>query len=70
MANFKQVNVEIKKAFPALDIEVVRGEGYVYFTGEDGYDTLESIYTHPVSTSTEDVIRLCIDEIESSLGVK
>ena len=68
MANFKMVNKAVKEKFPTLDIEVVRGDGYVYFIGDDGYDTLESIYTHPVSTSTEDVTRLCIDEIESSLG--
>lgn len=66
MANFKQVNKMVNRKFPHLDIEVVRGEGYVYFSGEDGYE-LRSIYTHPVSTSTEDVIRLAIEEIESYL---
>lgn len=64
MAQFHKVNRQIKKQFPALDIEVIRGEGYVYFIGEDGYK-LDSIMTHPTSTSTEDLIRMCVDEIES-----
>lgn len=65
MARFNEVNREIKKAFPNLDIEVVRGEGYVYFTGESAYEyDVESIMTHPVSTSTEDLIRLCKDELK------
>lgn len=63
MANFKQVNRAVKHKFPDLDIEVVRGEGYVYFSGDVGYE-IHSIYTHPVSTSTEDVIRLVLEEIE------
>lgn len=59
MANFKQVNKVISKQFPELDIEVVRGVGYIYFAGKDGYDKLEPIYAHPTSTTTDDVIRLC-----------
>lgn len=35
MANFRKVNAAIKKVFPNLNIEVVRGEGYIYFDGED-----------------------------------
>jgi len=66
MARFNEVNREIKKAFPSLDIEVVRGEGYVYFTGDSAYEyDVESIMTHPVSTSTEDLIRMCKEEINS-----
>lgn len=66
MARFNEVNREIKKAFPSLDIEVVRGEGYVYFTGDSAYEhDVESIMTHPVSTSTEDLIRMCKEEIKS-----
>ena len=65
MARFNEVNREIKKAFPSLDIEVVRGEGYVYFTGEAAYEyDVESIMTHPVSTSTEDLIRMCKEELK------
>lgn len=63
MANFKQVNKAVKQQFPHLDIEVVRGEGYVYFSGEDGYN-IDSIWTHPTSTNTEDMVRLVIDQIE------
>lgn len=64
MANFKQVNKAVRQRFPELDIEVVRGVGYVYFCGEDGFDKIDSIMTHPTSTSTDEMIRLCIDEIE------
>jgi hypothetical protein len=66
MANFKEVNQAIKNKFPALDIEVVRGVGYFYFDGEDGYDKLDSVMSHPVSTSTDDVIMLATREIEDS----
>lgn len=65
MARFSEVNKAIKKEFPNLDIEVVRGEGYVYFTGESAYEyDVESIMTHPVSTSTEDLIRMCKEELK------
>ncbi len=68
MARFNEVNKAINKAFPNLDIEVVRGDGYVYFTGESAYKyDVESIMTHPVSTSTEDLIGLCKFEIEDKL---
>lgn len=66
MARFNEVNREVKKAFPNLDIEVVRGEGYVYFTGDSAYVyDVESIFTHPVNTSTEDLVRMCKEEISS-----
>ena len=60
MANFKQVNKVVQKTHPT--VEVVRGEGYVYFSG-DAFDQYESIMTHPVSASTEDVIRLALDTL-------
>jgi hypothetical protein len=63
MANFAAVNKAIKEAFPALDIQAVRCKGYVYFDGDDGFDKLRSIYSHPTSTSTETMIRLCLIEI-------
>lgn len=64
MANFNQVNKAVRQKFNTLDIEVERGEGYVYFSGDDGLE-IESIMVHPTSTSTEDMIRLCVDEIEN-----
>jgi hypothetical protein len=67
MANFKQVNKSVKKEFPDLHIEVVRGDGYVYFDGMDAFDRIDSIMTHPTSTTTEDLARLCIEEIKYSL---
>lgn len=42
----KQINQKIKKQYPDLDIEFVKGEGYFYFAGMDSikYD-IQSIYT-------------------------
>lgn len=37
MSNMAKVNKAIKKTFPDLDIEAVRGCGYVYFSGVDGF---------------------------------
>lgn len=67
MANMKQVNKAIKKAYPDLDIEAVRGGGYVYFCGEDGFDVVESIMAPPVSTDTEDMIRMVLSEIDGHI---
>lgn len=64
MANFAAVNKAIRKQFPALDIEAVRGDGYVYFDGNDGLDVVASIYAHPPVTPTADMIRMCIDNIK------
>ena len=63
MANMMVVNKAIKKQFPDLDIEVVRGDGYVYFGGNHGLDVVESIYAHPTVTPTGDMIRMCIENI-------
>lgn len=67
MANFAAVNKAIKKAFPTLDIQAVRCEGYVYFDGDNGFDKIQSIYTHPVSTTTDTMIRLCVNEINRAI---
>jgi hypothetical protein len=67
MANFRLLNKAIKEGYPTLDIEAVRGEGYVYFAGNDGFDKIDSIMAHPVSTSTEDMIWMAIDEIEAAI---
>lgn len=64
MANFAAVNKALKAAYPALDIEVVRGRGYVYFSGNDGFDKIDSIFVHPTSTSTADLTRLVIEAAE------
>lgn len=66
MANFKKVNQQVKSKFPGMDVEVVRGDGYVYFAGEY-YDKIDSIMTHPVSTSTDDLIRMAVEEIEYAI---
>lgn len=63
MANFAAVNKAIKEAFPTLDIRAVRCKGYVFFDGDDGFDKFRSIYSHPTSTSTDTMIRLCLSEI-------
>lgn len=64
MANFAEVNKAIKAAFPDLNIKAVRGNGYVYFDGDDGFDKIESIMVHPTSTSTKDMIRLVLEAIK------
>ena len=67
MANFTAVNKAIKKAFPSLDIQVVRCKGYVFFDGDNGFDKIESIYTHPTGPTTDTMIRLCINAINRAI---
>ena len=67
MANFKTINKGIKEAFPNKDIEAVRGQGYIYFDGVDGFDKVDSIYVNPCSISTEDALKFCLENIEYSL---
>jgi len=62
MANFRKVNAEIK-TITGMDIEAVRGDGYVYFDGKDGFDKVASVYVHPVTTPTDEMLRLCIESI-------
>ena len=64
MANFAAVNKSLKAAYPMLDIEAVRGNGYVYFDGEDGFNKIDSICVHPTSTSTSDMTRFAVEEVE------
>jgi gamma-glutamylcyclotransferase (GGCT)/AIG2-like uncharacterized protein YtfP len=64
MANMLAVNSAIRKAYPMLDIEAVRGDGYVYFCGDDAFERLDSIYASPVSTKTDVMVRLCLEEIK------
>ena len=63
MANFAAVNKALKSAYPKLDIEAVRGEGYVYFDGDDGFDKVPPINCHPVVTSTENLTRWAIKTV-------
>lgn len=63
MANMKAVNKVIKANFPNLDIEAVRGDGYVWFDGDHGFDCIASIYIHPVTASNEALVNACIYEI-------
>ena len=68
MANFHKVNKILNKMYPDLDVIVIRGEGYVYFTGLDSERlNIESIMTHPVSTDTHALINMCISEINEGL---
>ena len=62
MANFRKVNAEIK-AITGMDIEAVRGDGYVYFDGEDGFDKVASVYANPVTTPTDEMTRFCLEAI-------
>lgn len=67
MASMKAVNKAIAESFPSLDIDAVRGDGYVYFDGADGFDKIPSIYAHPPTTSTEAMISMCIGQIRESI---
>ncbi len=67
MANFKQVNKAIKAEFPNLSLEVVRGDGYVYFVESEWSLPPESLMVHPVSTSTESLIEMCVEQIKEWL---
>ena len=63
----KAVNKGIKEAFLGdIGIEAVRGNGYVYFI-DSGLDKIESVMSNPTSTSTEDMIRLCVDNIDCAI---
>ena len=64
MANMNTLNKWIKFRFPDLDIEAVRGDGYVYFIGEDGLDVVESIYSNPPTTDTRIMMVMCFENIE------
>jgi hypothetical protein len=67
MANFATVNRAIKMIYPQLDIKAVRGDGYVYFDGNDGYNKIESIMAHPVSTNTTDLRMMVLFLIDEKL---
>lgn len=67
MANLKIVNSEIKKLYPTFDIKVIRGQGYVYFDGEDGFDKIDSLYVNPTSTTTNDLINMVADSVNIAI---
>lgn len=67
MANFAAVNAAIKAAFPTLDIQAIRCKGYVFFDGNNGFDNIESVYSHPTSTTTDTMIRLCLIKINEAI---
>lgn len=66
MANMKEVNKVLKAKYPHLDIEAVRGQGYVYFVL--GVHDVDSLYANPVSTSTEILSRLVLEHIEGFMS--
>jgi hypothetical protein len=67
MANFQTLNHAIKAKINS-DIVAVRGDGYVYFDGEDGFDQIPSLYVHPVNTPTDEMIRLCIEHLNTAIA--
>ena len=68
MANMKEVNKAIQAAHPGLKIELVRADGYAYFShADDTYEQLPSVMSHPPVTKTEDMIRMALDTISSEL---
>lgn len=60
MANFKQINRAIKKAFPDLKVKVFRGNSYVYFDDSN----IPSLFVHPSSVTTEQLTELVIEELQ------
>lgn len=67
MANMREVNKAIKVNWPNLDIQVVRGDGYVYYDGVDGFDKIESLMVNPVSCKTNILTHLVFQDIEHHL---
>ena len=67
MANMREVNKAIKKHFADKDIEAVRGDGYIFFDGDDGFDKIQSIFSNPSTTSIPDMIRMVLDQISKDL---
>jgi hypothetical protein len=63
MANMRIVNQYIKTNFPTLKIGAVRGSGYVYFDGEDGFDKVESLMVCSTSVTTNDLVDMVIEQI-------
>lgn len=61
MANMKEVNKSLKAKYPHLDIQAFRGDCYVYFNL--GVHDVDSLYVHPVTTSTESLIKLTLEHI-------
>jgi hypothetical protein len=67
MANMAQVNKAIRQRFPKRNIEAIRGDGYVWFYGLDT-DGIASVFANPPTTPTEDMVQICIEEIERVWG--
>lgn len=66
MANMRIVNRYVKTNFPTLKIEAVRGDGYVYFDGEDGFDKVESLMVCSTSVSTETLVDMVMEQIQDA----
>ncbi len=63
MANMKIINDIFAARYPTLDIEIVRGKGYIYFDGPDGFDKIESINVNLTTITTEKLIPIVDFEI-------
>ena len=66
MANMTHVNQYIKANFPELDIKAVRGDGYVYFDGDDGFDKVESLMVSSTSVDTDTLVDMVIEQIQDA----
>ena len=62
MANMSTINQAIKLNFRDLDVRAVSGSNCISFEGDAGIN-IASINVNPASTSTEEAIRLVIDQI-------
>ena len=62
----KSINKALKKMYPDKDIEVVSGDGYVYFDGDDGFDKIETIWIHPKSVGMKVLKEIVLNHVKSS----
>lgn len=65
MANMKEVNKYIKTNYPQWDIKAYRGDCYVYFVF--GAHEIDSLYVNPVSTKTNTLVDLVLEQIQDYL---
>jgi len=65
-ATLKKLNAIIAKDYPKLNIELVKGDGYFYFIGDDGFDEIDSIYMNALNQAPLDrweiLLHCVIDE--------
>jgi hypothetical protein len=68
MRSLAQLNSAIVSEFPGLDIELVKGSGYFYFSGEDGLRlSIPSIYVCHFNHMTGEQWAAVIDVVRAAI---